>query len=126
MNTRWTSWPRCASSRMVDAKLRSAPGWRMENRIFISELVDRRGFLAIEKPDAAHRHREDRKNLQGEHRAGELERRADGSVAEQLDGRFHRVGVHQPSHERVLDLRQRVENGRRVDQKARGVPKPEP
>src|SRR3990170_7666048 len=34
-NDRWIWWPRCSSARTVEPKLRRAPGWRMENRIFM-------------------------------------------------------------------------------------------
>src|SRR5688572_22018530 len=55
MNARWIWWPRRASSESVEEKLRRAPEWRIEKRIFISvasELVDRGRLLAIEEPES--------------------------------------------------------------------------
>src|SRR3954471_21631150 len=41
MKARWTWWPRRDSSRIVDAKFRSAPAWRIEKRIRISPATQR-------------------------------------------------------------------------------------
>src|SRR3954468_2442165 len=106
MNARWMSWPRVASSRSVDAKFRRAPGWRIENRIFISDLVDRSRFDAIEKPDAAGGRDGNRNHVRDDGDGGDFERRADGAVAKELDRALHRIQRNQCPRPRVFDVRE--------------------